>query len=57
MNKNSTRNVGGSSNLKKKNVSKDNGPKKETLDTLIAYAKSVSVIETKSLDRLLITLN
>ena len=57
MNKNSTRNVGGSSNLKKKNVSKDNGPKKETLDTLIPYAKSVSVIETKSLDRLLITLN
>ena len=57
MKKNFTRNVEESSNLRKKHVPKDNGPKKETLDTLIAYAKSVNVIETKSLDRLLITLN
>jgi len=57
MKKNFTRNVEESSNLRKKHVPKDNGPKKETLDTLIAYAKSISVIKTRSFDKLLIILN
>ena len=33
------------------------GPKKETIDTLIAYASSVKAIKTKSKDKFLISLN
>ena len=33
------------------------GPKKETIDTLLAYASSVKVIKTKSKDKFLISLN
>ncbi len=34
-----------------------NGPKKETIDTILAYASSVKGIKTKSKDRILISLN
>jgi hypothetical protein len=33
------------------------GPKKETIDSLLAYASSVKVIKTKSKDKFLISLN
>jgi len=33
------------------------GPKKETIDTILAYASSVRAIRTKSKDRILISLN
>ena len=33
------------------------GPKKETIDAILAYAKSVKGIKTKSNDRILISLN
>jgi len=33
------------------------GPKKETIDTILAYASSVKVIRTKSNDKILISLN
>ena len=33
------------------------GPKKETIDTILAYASSVKAIRTKSNDRILISLN
>ena len=33
------------------------GPKKETIDTILAYANSVKVIRTKSNDKILISLN
>ena len=33
------------------------GPKKETIDIILAYAKSVKGIKTKSNDRILISLN
>ena len=33
------------------------GPKKETIDTNIAYARSVKAIRTKSNDKILISLN
>ena len=33
------------------------GPKKETLDTILAYAKSVKGIKTNSNNRILISLN
>ena len=34
-----------------------NGPKKETIDTILAYASSVKAIRTKLKDKILITLN
>ena len=33
------------------------GPKKETIDTILAYASSVKVIRMKSNDKILISLN
>jgi len=33
------------------------GPKKETIDTILAYASSVKAIGTKSNDKILISLN
>ena len=33
------------------------GPKKETIDTILAYARSVKVIRTKSKGQILISLN
>ena len=33
------------------------GPKKETIDAILAYAKSVKGIKTKSNNRILISLN
>ena len=33
------------------------GPKKETIDTILAYASSVKAIRTKSNDKILILLN
>ena len=33
------------------------GPKKETINTIIAYASSVKAIRTKSNDKILISLN
>ena len=33
------------------------GPKKETIDTILSYARSVKVIRTKSKDQILISLN
>ena len=33
------------------------GPKKETIDTILAYASSVRVIRTQSKDKILISLN
>jgi len=33
------------------------GPKKETIDTILAYARSVKVIRTKFKDQILISLN
>ena len=33
------------------------GPKKETIDTILAYANSVKAIRTKSNDKILISLN
>ena len=33
------------------------GPKKETIDTIFAYASSVKAIRTKSHDKILISLN
>ena len=33
------------------------GPKKETLDTILAYASSVKAIRTKLKDKILISLN
>ena len=33
------------------------GPKKETINTILAYASSVKVIRTKSNDKILISLN
>ena len=33
------------------------GPKKETIDTILAYASSMKVIRTKSNDKILISLN
>ena len=33
------------------------GPKKETIDALLAYASSVKAIKTKSKDKFLISLN
>ena len=33
------------------------GPKKETIDTILAYASSVKAIRTKSNDKILISLN
>jgi len=33
------------------------GPKKETIDTILAYASSVKAIRTKSSDKILISLN
>ena len=33
------------------------GPKKETIDTILAYAKSVKGIKTKSNNRILVSLN
>ena len=33
------------------------GPKKETIDTILAYAKSVKGVKTKSNNRILISLN
>ncbi len=33
------------------------GPKKETIDTILAYANSVKVMRTKSNDKILILLN
>ena len=33
------------------------GPKKETIDTILAYAGSVRAIRTKSKDKILISLN
>jgi hypothetical protein len=33
------------------------GPKKETIDTILAYASSVKGIKTKSIDKVLISLN
>ena len=33
------------------------GPKKETIDSILAYAKSVKGIKTKSNNRILISLN
>ena len=36
---------------------KQDGPKKETIDTILAYASSVKGIKTKSIDTILISLN